>query len=347
MFRETADGYPDITLLPRIANYFDITIDTLLGNDKSNDEALWEEYIAKKDKVWGNNEERVKLDLEYYRNYPKSRYRFSFAFDIAITIAYGFSGEELKKYLPLLKEVCEKIVNECTYQWYREKAIKYMSIACEDEDFEKWYEMCVADYDSIKGEILEKRLWEQEKRDESRLRYSVNNFYLICHFLTRYTRSWGGTPERSVELNKYRMKFMEFLGGGEVPEAWLFVYGRACLGTACASFGSGKKEDGYEYLEKALEIYEKWNAIPCGKPMDVGSEPIFGGVKKLKNKREILLTDGTEEVFIGHWTYFIEQKDELYNRLTQPHGWEWFDSVRGEDRWNAILERAKAMIMAE
>ena len=31
---ECGDGYPDITLLPSIANYFEITVDELIGNDE-------------------------------------------------------------------------------------------------------------------------------------------------------------------------------------------------------------------------------------------------------------------------------------------------------------------------
>ncbi|MBQ7312595.1 MAG: helix-turn-helix transcriptional regulator, partial [Clostridia bacterium] len=31
---ECGDGYPDITLLPMIANYFKVTIDELMGNDE-------------------------------------------------------------------------------------------------------------------------------------------------------------------------------------------------------------------------------------------------------------------------------------------------------------------------
>ena len=31
---ECGDGYPDITLLPSIANFFEVTIDELVGNDE-------------------------------------------------------------------------------------------------------------------------------------------------------------------------------------------------------------------------------------------------------------------------------------------------------------------------
>ncbi|MGN1346139.1 MAG: helix-turn-helix domain-containing protein [Eubacteriales bacterium] len=339
---ERNDGYPDITLLPRIANYFEITIDTLLGNDPSNDDTIWEEYRRKRDEVWMDNEERLKVDLAYYHNYPKSCYVYSFALDIAYTISLGMQDEQLKQHLPLLKEVCERTINECTVQGIREGMIRSMCTVCIDEDFEKWYTMCVDEYSSIQGEVLEERLWRQEKRDESRLRYAVNNLNLILHFMTRETRSWGGRPERSAELNQYRMKFMEFLGGGTVPEAWLLLYARSALGSACALFGSGKKEEGYEDLEKALGIFKKWNSIACDTAMDVGSDAFFGGVKIVKNKRIFLLPDGTEEYMKKSW-WFWEKKDEMYSCLTQTSGWEWFDCVREERRFKEYVEKARLL----
>ena len=40
-------GYPDITLLPRIANYFKITVDELIGNDEASRQADVEFFMSK------------------------------------------------------------------------------------------------------------------------------------------------------------------------------------------------------------------------------------------------------------------------------------------------------------
>ena len=34
----------------------------------------------------------------------------------------------------------------------------------------------------------------------------------------------------------------------------------------------------------------------------------------------------------------------MFYGLTAPHGWEWFNSVRNEDRFKEYIERAKNMI---
>ena len=68
---ERGDGYPDITLLPRIANYFNTTIDALLGNDdvsKDLDEDnCWKSvHEADLSSNYEDYEKGLKIAIEYY-----------------------------------------------------------------------------------------------------------------------------------------------------------------------------------------------------------------------------------------------------------------------------------------
>ena len=70
---ERGDGYPDITLLPRIANFLQISVDELIGNDEAtraedtdNFEKNWWS-IPTSEEGW---QRRLKLAKEYYTKYP-------------------------------------------------------------------------------------------------------------------------------------------------------------------------------------------------------------------------------------------------------------------------------------
>lgn len=200
----------------------------------------------------------------------------------------------------------------------------------------------ITQYASIQAETIEDRLWDEGKHDESRLCHDVNNFHLLCHFFGRDSRHWGA-QEKAVAWNKYRLKIMEGLGDGAVPDAWLGHYASTSFRTACALFGCGKKEEGYEWLEKAFEAYPKWDSIPNGTEMDVGDPLIYGGIKVVKGKAIIKLPNGTiEPISYGH--LFEGTCNLMHYGMTAPHGWEWFDSVRNEDRFKEYIERVKKMI---
>ncbi len=199
----------------------------------------------------------------------------------------------------------------------------------------------ITQYSAIQGEIIEEQLWEQRKRSESRLRHDVNNFHLLCHFLGRDSR-YRAAQEKAVAWNKYRLKILEGLGDGIVPEAWLGHYASTSFRTACALFGCGKKDEGYEWLEKAFEAYPKWDTIPNGTEMEVGDPLIYGGIKVIKGTALILLPDGTKEP-ISYDTLFEGTCSLMYYGMTAPSGWEWFDSVRNEERFKEYIERAKKM----
>ncbi len=199
----------------------------------------------------------------------------------------------------------------------------------------------ITEYSSIQSEIIEDRLWDEGKHNESRLIHDVNNFHLLCHFFGRTSRYWAA-QEKAVAWNKYRLKIMEGLDDGNVPDAWLGHYASTSFRTACALFGCGKKDEGYEWLEKAFEAYPKWDSIPKGTEMEVGDPLIYGGIKVVKGKNLIKLPDGKTEPC--SYAYLFEGNCSLmYHGMTAPNGWEWFDSVRDEELFKEYIERAKEM----
>jgi len=197
-------------------------------------------------------------------------------------------------------------------------------------------------YSMIQTEVIEDQLWEAGKHNESRLRHDVNNFHLLCHFFGRPSRYWAA-QEKAVAWNKYRLHIMEGLGDGAVPEAWLGHYASTSFRTACALFGCGKKEEGYEWLEKAFEAYPKWDSIPDGTEMEVGDPLIYGGIKIIKGKSVITLPDGTKEA-IAYDHLFEGDCSLMHYGMTAPRGWEWFNPVRDEEKFKEYIERAKIMM---
>ena len=228
-------------------------------------------------------------------------------------------------------------------------SVEYTYVADEDGDIVVFADRTgirelpppITQYSAIEAEVIEGRLWDAGKHKESRLCHDVNNFHLLCHFFGRPSRHWAA-QEKAVAWNKYRLKIMEGLGEGDVPEAWLGHYASTSFRTACALFGCGKKEEGYEWLEKAFEAYPKWDSIPDGTEMDVGDPLIYGGIKVVKGKGQIKLPDDTiEPITYDH--LFEGTCGLMYYGMTAPRGWEWFNSVRGEDRFKEYVERAKKL----
>ncbi len=357
---ERDDGYPDITLLPVIANYFGVTIDALLGND-GTDEAVYGEYSKKFDELRnsGNVKAAFELALEYYRKYPNSDRIDYYAWGVCIMVhcilGDDNSPENREKYVPVLKEVCERNISKSTAQFCRKYSIGAMCANCDDEDINKWYDMCTLLYSEVGGEVLEDRLWRQKMYDDSRERFDMNNLRLILHYLTRPSRN-EALPQKIKDWFCEKICVVEFLGeNGEVPSALLRFYAELHYHAACAAFGCGERDEGYAYLEKAFDCYSRWLEIPMGEELEFGRKVIFGGFKMLKGKNILVYPDGNRvEYWLEGWDITAQKNDFLYNAMTSKegwkwfdcgeHGWEWFDSVRGEDLFKEYVEKARVMM---
>jgi hypothetical protein len=147
--------------------------------------------------------------------------------------------------------------------------------------------------------------------------------------------------KRSVELQGFYMNTMELLGeNGEVPPAWYGPYAWTALVKAAALFGNKQKEEGYEALSLTLDYCEKIARFAPGDLLDTGKEELLGGIKLVYGKDHILLPDGSKEPISYEYRMDYKAK-ELVWALTAPRGWEWFNSVRNEERFKAYIERAE------
>jgi len=205
----------------------------------------------------------------------------------------------------------------------------------------------ITQYGAISYELEEDKLWESGKHEESRQAHAVNNFRLLIHFLGRPNRNHG-TPESAAEWGKYHIRLIEsFSRDGHIPSAWLGRYWRAYFAAACALFGCNTpetKEEGYQYLERAFEIYPEWAKIPSGKALEVGEPLIYGNIKLFKGKSVFELPDGTMDTLGEYDHLFNPNADTMYYGMTATHGWEWFDPVRHEDRFKKYIEIARKLL---
>lgn len=203
-------------------------------------------------------------------------------------------------------------------------------------------------YGGVYSEIKEDKLAESNKPEEANDLGGYNNFMLLYHQLSRYAHGYYN-PHLVAEWRKHMLKLCEAAGvDSGVPEGLYGCYSRLSLWASVALFGGGRKDEGYEYLDKALDYLEKWMAIPDGEKLPVGNPLVFSDIKVIKGgindnwRTTIELKDGTRRELRGGW--FSMGADGIYLPLTAKRGWEWFDSVREEPRYKEAVERAKKIM---
>ena len=227
-------------------------------------------------------------------------------------------------------------------------AVEYTFVADEDGDIVVFADRTgirefpppITEYGAIQGEVIEQQIVDAGKWKEAHMKYGANNFHLLLHMIARPSRN-RYNAKRSVEIHGFYMNVMELLGeGGEVPPAWYGLYAWTAVVRAAGLFGDGQKDKGYESLDIALSYCEKIAALKKGDVLDTGKSELLGGVKYEYGNEIILLPDGSKEPISYEWRMNFDAQN-VVSCLTAPYGWEWFNSVRGEERFKEYIEKAK------
>ena len=334
---ECGDGYPDITLLPTIANFFEVTVDELIGNDEiSAKEDVQKNFFNVINSL--SLDEQLDLALKYHKKYPRN-------WHIATSLMHGitrYQGNREVEYRKLLVDIGERILKDCTDSTMRKSAVTAMCMVCDEEEIGALLNRDTTFWYEGRHEIYEKRYKLSGQEEKYWIIRNAGNFLRTSTMIGRMRehKSYIGKPEDSVAWNTMYLNILTGITQNSIPDGWIPEYTMQYIRLSAAYFGLGDKESGYSHLEKALELCKRWQEFPENALLDLGNPLFFGETKLIKNDWHIQLPNGEKLPLLKGFKNGIAN---LANIMEAEKGWEWFNSVRNEERWFAILSEAKAL----
>ncbi|MDR1668472.1 MAG: helix-turn-helix domain-containing protein [Oscillospiraceae bacterium] len=115
---ERGDTYPDITLLPALANLYKISVDTLIGMDKINDRQTRNGIFASAHNYWRSGEiaKAIHIFSEGLKTYPNDEGIMS---ELAMALAQSEDSDDLAKSVKLCEHVLSNGHNEKVFHTTR------------------------------------------------------------------------------------------------------------------------------------------------------------------------------------------------------------------------------------
>lgn len=254
---ERGDGYPDITLLPAIALYYNVTIDTLLGMDEKIIEAKIKEYEQKDFEFnqKGLRKDRLTLWREAQKEFPNNHTVLRQLMSVLDRFDKDGFDEEVK--------IGERLLKESTDNNLRCSVIRALCYAYVDNhDFEtaKKYAMMAPTYDCCR-ELLygcciggeESVLYNQS---------NIRDFIIAIFDFVKLICVTGNLPETDkIKAYEFALKLFDTLykdGGYGYEE---YAVGSIYMKIAACYSRLGNVNEALSYLEKMPEHIIKFDAI--------------------------------------------------------------------------------------
>lgn len=355
---ETGVTYPDIEMLPTLAELFGVSLEQLLGVTKEEREEASEEYYARLNRTL-NHEERMKLLYEIHREYPHDD-----------TILWNLCGEadNLEEQRQFTEELLLRAQNNEDIRIYAESAIGWL-INTEDEDkLQPFLNQHTAPMELCREIRLEARYqyrkdWEKyELAKQENLRKGILNLVfsrLVSHYPPTtdiHNSLWGARTKLAMIDLLTGTSGMNPVSGDGVPDLWFEERFRAGIRLSCQLASTGETEKALVVLEDLTGLFEKFWALPnqtkltfrCPALDRIEGElytcmmkgpaagPEYGTVRH--NAVTLKLNTGEiDSIWCHHMIY----------PLFHTEGWEWFNPIRNEPRFIACTERMKTCVIEE
>ena len=324
--------YPDVELLPSIANYFGVTVDSLLSNDACSKERDREIFNKKINTFSDENSERIDFVREYCRKYPEDDY-YSYNMVCAVRDHLITVPSDNEKYMLLMLRHVQKLLET----QYRNAVIQLMVTVCDGKDLAKWLDMCPYHSGFSRRACLVSRASVQSTPAEAYVQHGLEMLETMADQLDARCPDAMG-PHRKVAFQKDVLRTIRSFGNGDVPDGWKLFYAYKQLVLAACLFGCGEADEGWANFDEAIEtckyiysLQEEW--------LGLGSE-LFSGLKVSRDWNYAIDEQGNKHKLFAIVRLSFYNPVYIRDLLTNPR-WAWFDSVRETPKYRAAVEWIK------
>ena len=326
--------YPDMELLPTIANYFGITIDQLLSNDANSKEAEAQRFYDKLNSLKFGSLEQMQFVEEFYHKYPDNDWVAFILQDIMKNYLLE-NRDKTSNYLPSMIKQYHRLEGTC----YRDAAIRNIISICPEENLDEWLNLCSWSPAFTRRGCLISRYDGQFDFKNSHLHQSIEAFENFALQLDRRFPDAFGPTRKAAYHRDILMIIASFGDGTTPPDGWALFYAYKQFVLAACLFGDNKPEEAWKEFDEAFATYRRIFALE-DKWLPLGNA-IFSDLKVRKDYSSMLDSEGNEhKIYSSNYTQFC-YASFLHAFLTEPR-WQWFDSVRNTTKYQKAVEWAKS-----
>jgi len=329
---ERNEGYPDITLIPAIALYYNVTADKLLGMDEDKINAKIKEYDAKVDEVYKKvvtESERIDNGLAIWREAQKEfPNNHTVLFNLAHFLGWKFNDESYNE----MVAIGERLLNESTDNEIRFNTIYNLSFfSMKRGDFEnakKYADMLPNSVWNCR-DALYSRILSGEEAIEHNRRAIVSYVQLVCKFAgslwvnmqQKYSR------EEIIKVLEFTLNLNRLVyPDGDFDNETEIFYNLYNL--ACWNIMIGNTENALSYIEEMPEHFIKIYTGPKTKHTSFLVNKLeYGG--SYQRSRERMLND---------------VKDTIQDLFENENRAFFDDNIKSDARYIAAIEKMKSLL---
>lgn len=265
---ETGAAYPDIELLPVIAGFFGVTVDSILGVSAKMREARREEYIERFMAVKGAE---AKLAVLH-------KWRTEFPDDwnavYCTLVALGEVPAE-KRDTVALRSLAKSALKRCTDpHWHDLLIFGYLSSEDDEQTALDFIRAYGSEADLSKLNLMMSYYGERDER-KMRTLYQYQQWrktHDLLNFLTQFR--YGGDVRSAIEGCELALDFLQKLTHNPdltKPDLWYGIKLMALLRLSNNYLFYDEREKGFEALDTAIALIENMVDLPDGTILSFGS----------------------------------------------------------------------------